>query len=218
MKNCPGLCNARNWTAGWTGNRNAVFRAAVVAVSLFLTGATWKAAAQVVPAGSQEGLTIFAGATGSGQYLYAGAAGSGQYLQFGQRHMLGITGFVDADTRHRLGYTVEGSWIVFHQTNDVYTSTIEGGLRYRFNTGKLAPYAKALGGIGQYNAPYNLATGRFLAFTGGAGIDYNLSRRIRLRMADFEYTYWPQFTPFSAEDVAPLSTMTVSSGIKIRIF
>jgi hypothetical protein len=159
-----------------------------------------------VPAGNQEGLTIFAGATGSGQYL-----------QYGQRKMLGITGFVDADTRNHLGYTVEANWIIFHQAAGLHTSTVAGGLRYRLSTGNLAPYAKVLVGIGEYNAPYHLATGSFLVVTGGAGIDFNLSHRIRLRVADFEYTSWPQFTP-STGDTLPMTAMTVSSGIKIRIF
>ena len=206
MKSCPGMCNAQSWTAGWTGGRTAVFRAAVLAVSLFLTGAACRAPAQAVPAGDQEGLTIFAGATGSGQYL-----------QYGQRKMLGITGFVDADTRNHLGYTVEGSWIIFHQTKELHTSSISGGLRYRLSKGKLEPYVKVLAGVGEYNAPYNLATGSFLVVTGGAGIDYNLSHRFRLRVADFEYTSWPQFTPTTGNTLA-MTTMTVSSGIKIRIF
>jgi hypothetical protein len=210
MKSCCGLCKAQSWTnkrPKAVRSRKAVFCGACLAISLLLTGAFCKAPAQAVPAGTQQGLAI-----------YAGATGSGQYLQYGERQMIGITGFVDADTRHHLGYTAEGSWIIFHQTAGLHTSTFEGGLRYRLSRGKLEPYVKALAGIGEYTAPYNLANGSFLVVTGGGGIDYNLGHRIRLRVADFEYTYWPQFTPSSAGDVVPMSTMTVSTGIKIRIF
>jgi len=206
MKSYPGLCNAESRTVGSTGRRKAVFRATVLAISLLVTGAPREAPAQAVPAGDQESLTI-----------YAGATASGQYLQYGERKMLGITGFLDANTRNHLGYTVEGSWIAFHQKQNLHTSTLAGGLRYRLSEGKLEPYVKILTGIGEYNAPYNLATGSFLVITGGAGLDYNLSHRIRLRVADLEYTYWPQFTPATGETL-PMSTMTVSTGIKIRIF
>jgi hypothetical protein len=188
------------------GGGKAAFHATVLAVWLLLTGAACEASAQVVAAGDQEGLTIFAGATASGQYL-----------QYGEEKMLGITGFVEADTRNHFGYTVEGSWIAFHQKVDVHSSTFAGGLRYRLNEGKLEPYVKVLGGIGEFNFPYNLATGSFLIVTAGGGVDYNLSRRIRLRVADFEYTDWPQFTA-STGGTLPMSTMTVSSGIKIRVF
>lgn len=206
MRIGPGICIAQSWAASWREIRRAVFRAVTAAVLLFLAGTHCEARAQAVPAAEQERLTI-----------YAGATGSGQYLQFFGKQMFGITGFVDADTSHHLGYTVEGGWIAFRQVENVHTSTLAGGLRYHLNEGRFVPYAKALAGIGEFNFPFNLATGRYLILTGGAGIDYNLGRRFRLRLADFEYTGWPQF-PAETGGTLVMSTMTVSSGIKIRIY
>jgi hypothetical protein len=159
------------------------------------------AAGQVVQAGRADGDTLFAGVTGSGYYL-----------QYGERKMLGFTGFVDADTRRRYGLEAEGSWMTFHQTANVHASTYTIGPRYRIVLGRYQPYAKALVGIGEFNFPYNYAHGSYLVIAPGGGVDFRLSRRIRFRLADVEYQYWPQFT------YGAMSSISVSTGIRFRIF
>jgi hypothetical protein len=126
--------------------------------------------------------------------------------------MLGITGFADLDTRRRLGIEGEARWLVFHQTADVHATTYLIGPRYHVNMGRFQPYAKALVGIGQFNFPYNYARGNYLVVAPGGGVDYRLSRRIYLRLADVEYQYWPQF------DFGAMTSVGVSSGIRVRIF
>jgi hypothetical protein len=176
----------------------AAFPVILLAVCLALART---ASGQVVPAADAGGLMLSAGATASGYYL-----------QYGERKMLGVTGFVDADTKRRLGIEGEARWLIFHQTDDVHAATYAIGPRYHVNIGRFQPYAKGLVGIGQFNFPYNYAHGSYLVVAPGGGVDFRLNRRIYLRIADVEYQYWPQFT-FGA-----MSSFGVSSGIRVRIF
>ena len=178
--------------------RGALLAAVVLATAL---GMARPSSGQVVHAGQAEGDTLFAGATASGYYL-----------QYGERKMLGFTGFVDADTRHHFGLEAEGSWALFHQTANVHATIYDAGPRYRMTLGRYQPYAKAMVGLGQFNFPYNYAHGNYLVVAPGGGVDFRLSRGIRLRLADAEYQYWPQFT------YGAMSTISVSTGIRVRIF
>lgn len=155
---------------------------------------------QVVPTGERGGMTVSAGATASGYYL-----------QYGERKILGATGFVDVD-RSRFGIEAETRWLRFYQTDDVYATTWEIGPRYHMTFGRFQPYAKGMVGIGDFNFPYNLAHGSYLVVAPGAGVDFRLNRRIDVRVADFEYQYWPQFT------YGTMTSYGVSTGIRVRIF
>ncbi len=157
--------------------------------------------AQVSPEGDKGGLT-----------LSAGVMGSGFTLQYGNRKMLGIAGFVDADTRKRLGLEAEVRMLEFHKTADVHAETYSAGVRYHFNIGKFQPYAKGLFGIGTFNFPYDLAHGTYIVATGGGGVDYALTRRIHIRAVDVEYQDWPEFT------FGSMTSLGVSTGIRVRIF
>lgn len=158
--------------------------------------------AQVVPAADQGGLILSAGATGSGEQV-----------QYGDRKMLGVSAFVDADTHRRIGIELEGRWLEFHQTANVHLETYSAGLRYHFDVGRrFQPYVKGLVGFGDFNFPYNLATGSYLVVTAGSGLDYHFSRRFTLRAADFEYQEWPQFT------FGTMNNPSVSAGLRVRIF
>jgi hypothetical protein len=67
-------------------------------------------------------------------------------------------------------------------------------------------------GFGQFNYPYNLGTDTDLVIAPGGGIDYRITHRIRVRVADFEYQFWPQF------HYGALLSYGISSGIRVRIF
>jgi hypothetical protein len=159
------------------------------------------ASAQVLPAGDGGGLNIFAGATASAFSL-----------QYGDRKMLGVAPFVDVDTRRAIGFEGEARWLVFHQTDNVHATTFLAGPRYHRSMGKFQVYGKGLVGIGEFNFPYNYAYGRYLVIAPGGGVDYSLTRRIRLRLLDGEYQYWPQFT------FGPMSSYGISTGLRIRVF
>jgi hypothetical protein len=138
--------------------RRASFMALLLAALIAPT-----AHAQVVPAGDQGGVIIS-----------AGAMGSGAMLQYGDRKMLGITGFVVVDTRRRLGLEAEGRWLEFNQTENVHAETFSAGARYHYDVNNFQPYAKGLIGFANFNFPYNLATGKYLAITAGGGVEYGL--------------------------------------------
>jgi hypothetical protein len=159
------------------------------------------ASAQVVPAGDSGGVNIFAGATGSGFSV-----------QYGERKMLGVSGVVDVDTRRAIGLEGEARWLIFHQTEEVHATTWLGGPRYHRSIGKFQIYGKGLVGVGEFNFPYNYAHGSYFVIAPGGGLDYALTHKIRLRVADAEYQYWPQFT------FGPMSSFGISTGLRIRVF
>ena len=144
--------------------------------------------------------------------LSAGVAGSGYNLEYGQRKMLGYSAFVDADTKRRIGIEAEGRWLEFHQQANVHAETYAIGLRYHFERGRFQPYAKGLVGIGDFNFPYNYATGRYFIAVAGGGVDWHWRRRIYFRVADFEYQSWPQFT------YGAMTSVGVSAGLRVRFY
>ena len=176
---------------------------AAVAGGLLATGPglATRASAQVAPAADAGGYKISAGGTGSGYYV-----------QYGERKLLGYSAFVDADTHRGIGVEGEARWLEYHQTADVHVETYSVGARYHINFRRFQPYAKGLIGFVDFNFPYNYATGRYLVVTAGGGLDYRLSRRIHVRVADLEYQMWPQFT------FGSMSTVGVSTGLRVGIF
>jgi hypothetical protein len=157
--------------------------------------------AQVVSAGDQGGAS-----------LSAGVLGSGYTLQYGQRKMAGIAGFVDFDTKRRLGIEAEGRWLEYFQTANVHAETYSIGGRYHFDVGRFQPYAKGLVGLGDFNFPYNYAHGRYFVVTAGGGLDFHWTHRIYIRAVDFEYQDWPQFT------FGNMNSFGVNAGLRVRIF
>jgi len=143
--------------------------------------------------------------------LSVGVAASGFTLQYGDRKMIGITAWVDADTIRRLGVEGEMRRLEYRQTANVHAETYLAGPRFHFNYGRSQPYIKALGGYGHFNFPYNFAEGNYFVIAGGGGLDYRLNRRWSAR-ADFEYQQWPQFT-FGA-----MNSYGATVGIRYRIF
>jgi hypothetical protein len=137
---------------------------------------------------------------------------SGFTLQYGQRKMLGVTALVDVDSTRTLGLEGEARWLIFNQTAQVNATTWLAGPRYRRRVGRLEIYAKGLAGIGQFNFPYHDAYGRYLVIAPGGGADFTLSNRIRLRLVDCEYQFWPQFT-FGA-----MTSYGISAGVRMRVF
>jgi hypothetical protein len=157
--------------------------------------------AQVQPAGDKGGLIVS-----------AGGMGSGYYLQYGQRKMAGIAAFVDADSKRRFGIEAEGRWLEYHQTENVHAETFSVGGRYHFDMGRFSPYAKGLVGFGDFNFPYNYASGRYLVVTAGGGLDFHWKQRITVRAVDFEYQDWPNFT------FGNMNSFGVNAGLRVRIF
>ncbi len=176
--------------------------AAVIVLAISIsTIASRGSHAQVVPAGDE-----------GGGRLSAGVMGSGYTLQYGQRTMAGITAFIDADGKRRLGIEAEERWLEFHQTADVHAETYSIGCRYHFDTGRFQPYVKGLVGFGDFNFPYSYAYGHYLVITAGGGLDFRWTRRVTVRAVDFEYQDWPNFT------FGNMNSFGVNTGLRVRIF
>jgi len=149
-------------------------------------------------------------ATADHDLLWAGAGGSYYTLGYGDRKLVGLTGWVDYDTVRRYGIEAEGRWLDWQQTANVHDETFLLGPRYHMNYGRLQIYAKGLVGFGKFNFPYNYATGNYFVIAPGGGVDYRLSRRWSVR-SDFEYQIWPQFT------FGSMSSAGITVGLRRKI-
>jgi hypothetical protein len=178
----------------------AVVSAVLLAICL---AAPAVASGQTQVSGWQGGFTLSVGGTASGYYL-----------GYGQRKLLGPSAFFDADTRRHFGVEGEARWEKYFQTADVHDTTWLIGPRYSIFpvNKKFYPYVRTLIGVGQFNFPYSYAKGNYLVIAPGAGLDYRIGRRIRIRVVDFEYQYWNQFT------YGNLPSYGISSGIRVRVF
>ena len=200
MKSSKVFARFRRVTMGPGAGMRAALAVALLAICFDLPG---KAAAQVAVSGWQGGFS-----------LSAGAAVSGYYLGYGDRYMLGPDVFIDADTRRHFGAEFEARRLVWPRVADVKDTVWTGGPRYTFYPIKqrFYPYVKAMVGVGQFAFPYGFAKGSYLVIAPGAGVDYQINHRIRIRVLDFSYQYWNQFTYGS------MPSYGVTTGIRVRIF
>jgi hypothetical protein len=190
------------WGEG-TGLRRWVFPVLLLAVCF---AAPCAAHGQTVPEGDVGGTR-----------LTVGAMATGYDLQYGPRKMLGIAAIADIDTERRIGFEGEAQWLMFNQTANVHTTTYLAGPRYHLTYGRFQPYAKGLIGLGEFYYPgyspgSNLGRDNDFVIAPGAGLDFRITRKIRWRVADFEYQYWPEF------HYGALSSYGISTGIRVRLF
>jgi opacity protein-like surface antigen len=106
----------------------------------------------------------------------------------------------------------EGRWQRFNQYAGIYEDNYLIGPRLpvrRF--GSATVYGKALIGEGKMHFdPFDY--GSFTALAFGGGLDYQLTRKLSLRVLDAEYQYWPKWGD------AHLAPYGASAGIGYRIF
>lgn len=164
-------------------------------------GLPMHAPSQAAPAAERGGLV-----------LSAGAMGSAFTLQYGDRKMLGITAFVDAESRRRLGIEAEGRLLKFHETANVHASTYLLGPRFHWKLGRWEPYGKALIGEGLFTFPYEFRHEHDLVIAPGGGLDIRINRILQIRAVDAEYQVWPQFS------FGSMTSAGVSAGLRFRIF
>jgi hypothetical protein len=153
---------------------------------------------------SSLGQTRYAG-NGPGSLVAIGVIGSGYQLDYGHRHLAGVGAYADFNLTWRLGIEGEARLLRYHQEDDTHVSTYLIGPRLSFGKHRLNPYGKVLVGLGKFNFPFNYGHGSYFVVAPGAGVDYRINRRVRLRLVDFEYQEWPQFT-FGAMQTYGLST------------
>lgn len=154
----------------------------VFSLGLFFTG---HARAQAVPTAS---------AIGSFQ---AGAGYTIVSPDYGQKRVVGFTGFADYDFG-RLGIEFDAHIGNLITPLDIAENSYLVGPRYVFRLGRIHPYAKGLLGVGMFRVletedNQGIYTGNYLAYAMGGGVDIRASDHITIRPIDFEYQKWPAF-------------------------
>jgi hypothetical protein len=153
-------------------------------------------------------------ATGPGTYVSVGATFSAFNSDYGKRLIGGESLYVDANLYRRYGVEAEARRFNVHADPDGASErTYLVGPKISFLKRGYRPYAKLLVGRGEFNFPYNYAQGSYFVAAPGGGVDFRVKHsKFSLRMVDFEYQMWPQFT-FGA-----LHPYGVSAGISYQVY
>ena len=185
--------------------------------------------AQAVPAGSSvpssSRVDIFA------DYSYFHPVSSDiynqEYTSLPAGLVTGVTGYFSRS------FGIQGEYAKFFNSPDYCFSTIQGGLVYRHQLGRLVPFAHAVGGGAQIGPSYE-HSGSSLncdwgwAVTGGLGLDYILPAAslrnhlaLRVAQADFHYSdvdYGKQIAPNSITGgVGQITGFRLSAGLVLRL-
>lgn len=152
-------------------------------------------------------------ATGPGSFISVGVAVSGFQQDYGTHYVGGETVFVDANLYRRIGIEAEVRRLNYRTIEDVKENTYLVGPRYTGLGHNLRPYAKFLIGRGTLDFPYHYAVGTYFVMAPAAGLDWHLGNsRFTVRVADFQYQIWPQFT------YGELHPYGITSGISFDVF
>jgi hypothetical protein len=130
--------------------------------------------------------------------LQIGAAASWVKPDYGSGHDAGPTFFLNYDFTPNLGLEGAMHYTSIVAPGDIGEDTYLVGPRYVFHHKRFLPYAKALAGVGQINLQFDYAPHRKYAkfvYALGGGLDYRVTRKINVRVFDFEYQQWPGFSP-----------------------
>ena len=150
-------------------------------------------------------------ATAPGAYLSVGGSYSLFQSDYGQRVLGGAGAYVDINRWRQVGIEAEGRWLRQNKLADTTQSTYLIGPRVEIRRRRFSPYVKTLVGLGYFNFPYDYAKGRYFVIAPGAGVDFNLTYNLKVRLVDVEYQYWPQFT------FGTLNPYGISVGISYHI-
>jgi hypothetical protein len=132
---------------------------------------------------------------------------------YGQHYIGGETAFLDANLYRRIGVEFEGRLLNFHTSEDVKEQTYLAGIKISTNPRNLRPYVKLLAGRGTLDFPFHYAVGSYFVVAPAAGLDWHLSdSRWSMRVVDFQYQIWPQFT------FGELHPYGITSGVSYDLF
>jgi hypothetical protein len=175
------------------------------------------AGAQVAPSAFAKGISVTAGGELSAfQPDYAGFG----VPQTSTNRLYGIGTFVDVKFTPWIQIEAEGRWLRFNQLDGIYEDNYLIGPRlpiYKLRYKRLTPYGKVLFGYGRLNFENGNGWGRYTQVAFGGGLDIKMTKRINLRLPDFEYQAWPSFSEGGAETYN-LTPYGVSVGASYRIF
>lgn len=160
--------------------------------------------AQVAPAAGRNGLSVAAG--GEGSLFQPDYAGQG-VAQTSPNRLYGIGAYVDVRFTRWVQVEAEGRWLHFNEYLGIDENSYMIGPRIPIHDFHgWTPYGKVLFGWGSGS----FLTGRAGTFAYGGGVDYRLTRKIKIRAFDFEYQQWqvkPTLWPYGG-----------SAGISYTIF
>jgi hypothetical protein len=192
-------------------------KAVILSIFLFAAG-RFCAYAQVVPSATDNDLSITVGGTVSA--FNPDFAGTWNFqvpyypkAQGSDRPLIGLGAYTDIRLSRWVQFEVEARWQRLNQFEHISQDNYLVGPRlpvYRFK--KATVYCKALAGFSQMNFDTFGDHGRYTTTAFGGGIDVKLSRKLRLRVADVEYQYWPTWVHSS------LSPYGASVGIGYKLF
>jgi len=184
---------------------------------LFAAGA-FSARAQVVPSAFAKGMSLTAGGEASAfqpDYTGFGVPARAPFSQY----LYGIGTYVDLKVTPRIQFEGEGRWLRFRQVDGIYEDNYLIGPRlpiYRLHFWHATPYAKILIGYGKLNFENGNGWGRYTQLAYGGGLDIKMSKRINLRLPDFEYQQWLNWTEGTGKS-NNLFPYGVSVGVSYRI-
>ncbi len=150
-------------------------------------------------------------ASGPGSYIALGGGVSAFQQDYGRRVVGGGCVFADINPTWRFGLEAEARWLGWHGAEDVSETNYLAGVRLAARSHTVRPYAKFLVGDAHIVLPFRYASGDFLAYVPGAGVDYEVNDRVSVRAVDFEYQLWPQF-PYGE-----LRPYGISAGLSFRL-
>jgi hypothetical protein len=151
-------------------------------------------------------------ATGPGSYTNVGVTGSYVHVDYGQQWVGGGAIYVDANLYHRYGVEIQYQTLRFNEQGGMRQTTYLAGPRVSFRQAGLVPYADLLAGRGDFYFPYGYGKGAYFVYAPGAGLDYDLKPKIKLRLINIQYQVWPQFT------FGNLHPYGASAGISFRVW
>ncbi len=151
-------------------------------------------------------------AIGPGSYVAVGGEVSALQADYGRRVLGGGVLFADVNPTWRVGFEGEVRYLRFHAFEDVTESNYLVGPRVMLKPGPFRPYVKVLVGAGLITLPFHYAKGTFLAYAPGGGLDYLVNDRVTLRIVDFEYQLWPNFSSYGE-----LHPYGISAGVGFRL-
>ena len=131
--------------------------------------------------------------------LQVGVACSSYTLDYGEGREDGITVYADLDLPKHLGLEALYRNASIQTPHDIGENHLLVGPRLSAHKGRFIPYGKALVGVGTINFQqgYNVTSSSqsYFIYALGGGLDYHATRRLNLRLIDFEYQLWPGFKP-----------------------
>ncbi|MGD0800685.1 MAG: outer membrane beta-barrel protein [Terracidiphilus sp.] len=192
------------------------------------------AQAQVVPAATSRQFSITAGGMASifqpdfadNSYCIPASCGPGSYSLYpaaggSNQPLFGAGAYVDVKLMRWVQFEAEGRWLRFHAYQGITQDNYLIGPRipvYRF--WKATIYAKVLAGDARMNFgpawQYPQGTnfhGNYTDIAFGGGADLKLTRRLSLRLPDFEYQYYPKWA-----NNLTLSPYGASVGVGYKFF